>query len=354
MDERLHLKGLNGLRAIAAIGVVIRHTISKGLSIKAFVPLGLADFAVTIFFTLSGFLITYLLFLEKEKKEISIKNFYIRRILRIWPLYFAYLFTALIIIWLQGNAELPGPLPFYLFFAANIPSILHTHLPYLGHYWSLGVEEQFYLFWPWVIKKSKRPLKAIIIFTLIFLVLKLIARLYFFNHGNTVFLNALYITRFDCMSIGGIGALLCLKKNELFLKITTHRITEITGWLCLVVIASNRFFVTYFVNHEIVSAVTLCLIVNLSFNNRSLISLENKCFNFLGRISYGIYIIHPLIILFFKRTLPGLGLAPDWEGVLRLILVLIFTITAAWLSYAFFEKKFLNMKERFSIVKTSG
>ena len=90
MKESVHLKGLNGLRAIAALGVVIAHTAVIKLEFGDLIPTGLTSNAVTIFFTLSGFLITYLLFLEKEKKEINVKKFYLRRILRIWPLYFAF------------------------------------------------------------------------------------------------------------------------------------------------------------------------------------------------------------------------------------------------------------------------
>src|SRR4051812_16240676 len=102
MKKVLHFSGLNGLRAIAAIAVVFAHTTtglySFGLDCFIFgkYPDGnpkstlLAGFGVSIFFALSGFLITYLLLEEKRQKEINIKNFYIRRILRIWPLYYLY------------------------------------------------------------------------------------------------------------------------------------------------------------------------------------------------------------------------------------------------------------------------
>jgi len=204
MEERLHLKGLNGLRAIAAISVVVAHIHFRGSQFKGIWPQGLGSYSVTIFFTLSGFLITYLLLTEKKKAEISIRNFYIRRILRIWPLYFAYLLVAIILICIQTPGKLPGLLPFYLFFAANVPNILSTSLPYLGHYWSLGVEEQFYLFWPWLIKKPAHVFRAMIIFISIFFVLRLIARYLYIKHGYYIPINAFNHTRFDCMAIGGI------------------------------------------------------------------------------------------------------------------------------------------------------
>ena len=101
MEEKLHLKGLNGIRAIAAVSVVLSHVALPGIKLPYVLSIGgLAQYGVTIFFTLSGFLITYLLFKEKEQTAISIRKFYIRRILRIWPLYFAYLFKEKI-----GNQE---------------------------------------------------------------------------------------------------------------------------------------------------------------------------------------------------------------------------------------------------------
>ncbi|MFM7901642.1 MAG: efflux RND transporter periplasmic adaptor subunit, partial [Bacteroidota bacterium] len=116
-----------------------------------------------MFFALSGFLITYLLLEEKKKGEVNIRNFYIRRILRIWPLY--YLFVALTLIttfFFDVSFEYKSIL-FYIFLLANIPFIFGGHIPFLSHFWSLGVEEQFYSFWPWVVKKSKSILKITVI-----------------------------------------------------------------------------------------------------------------------------------------------------------------------------------------------
>jgi len=280
MKESIHLKGLNGLRAIAALGVVIAHTAAHKFNLRNFLPVGLASYSVTIFFTLSGFLITYLLFIEKERQPISVKKFYLRRLLRIWPLYFAYLLVAIIITYFQSPEKLPGSLPWYLCFAANVPAILMTSIPLLGHYWSLGVEEQFYLFWPWIIKGSKNVLAGVFGFTVIFLLCKLIVRLFFFNDSNTIYLHSFYITRFECMSIGGIGALLCLKRHGFFFKLTANKFTEIACWVCLSVVAADRYFVSPFVNHDIIAVVTVCLIVNLAFNNNAVISLENRVFDF--------------------------------------------------------------------------
>ncbi|MBK8300789.1 MAG: acyltransferase [Chitinophagaceae bacterium] len=177
----IYFPGLNGLRAIAAIAVVISH-ITLGLEEFDLDPhifgtfpdgqpmgLSLAGYGVTIFFVLSGFLITYLLQVEKESQAINIKKFYFRRILRIWPLYYLYFFLSVSVAIIYGLGISKTSVVLYTFYAANIPFILGTALPFLSHYWSLGVEEQFYLFWPWVLKKIKH-LEIFIISLIIILV----------------------------------------------------------------------------------------------------------------------------------------------------------------------------------------
>ena len=353
MDEKIHLKGLNGLRAIAALGVVWSHTGSSDFPFLYTLHLGLAQYSVTLFFALSGFLITYLLFVEKERTGISIKSFYIRRILRIWPIYFLYLLAAVISISIYHPGVLPGSLPYYLFLAANIPPVMLTSLPYLGHYWSLGVEEQFYLFWPWIIKKSTHVLKALIIFTAAFFALKLFFRFVYFQWGN---ITPLYVTstfRFDCMAMGGMAALLCLQGHRLFLKIVTHRITEIICWLSLGLMAADWFYITPMLNHELAAVVGIGLIVNQSFNKKPLINLENHFFDFMGRLSYGIYVIHPLVIFYYSRLINGIDLDPLLRSILAYGGAIILSTGVAWISYEFYEKRFLRLKVRFSQVNSS-
>jgi peptidoglycan/LPS O-acetylase OafA/YrhL len=351
MEERLHLKGLNGLRAIAAISVVIQHVELPGLQFSYLWPQFIGNYAVTVFFTLSGFLITLLLLKEKDKTEISIRKFYIRRMLRIWPLYFLYLVIVVTVFYLPGAEKLTGILPYYLLFAANIPNIMSMPLPLLRHYWSLGAEEQFYLFWPWLIKKSKNNFKSILLFIILIFVLKAAAHLISIKYHTVIFVNILDYTRFECMAIGAMGACLYLQKNKIFLWITANRFTEIICWLylCLTVYHGH----IRMVNHDTVSLVTVCLIVNINFNKRAFINLDNRVFNFLGRISYGIYIIHPLIMYALKQLLPMLNMPGIWEQVFFSFTVLLLTICVSWLSYHFFEKRFLLLKERFTVIKNT-
>lgn len=181
-SKTIYFPGLNGLRAIAAIAVVVHHTTLglKEFNLDPYIfgslqdgnPRGisLAGYGVSIFFVLSGFLITYLLQAEKDVRPIDVKKFYLRRILRIWPLYYLYLIISVITIIIFGLSLDIKPLLFYLFYAANIPFIIGTTLPFISHYWSLGVEEQFYLFWPWVNKKINHYIIPVIVLLIIILV----------------------------------------------------------------------------------------------------------------------------------------------------------------------------------------
>ncbi len=224
--KAIYFSGLNGLRAIAALAVVISHTtLALGdfnLNYSLIAPLLgpdnngwlLAGHGVTIFFVLSGFLITFLLLSEKDLQDIDIKKFYVRRILRIWPLYYLYFIICVGLIWYDQQSLPPNTILFYVFYAANIPFIIGSSLPYLSHYWSLGVEEQFYLFWPLVIKKVNKHLMVTII-SLIFLLLSS-KILFHFYCDNPVFSTGINVTRFHCMMIGALGALLYKQKHFLF------------------------------------------------------------------------------------------------------------------------------------------
>src|ERR1044072_3982975 len=214
MHKPIYFSGLNGLRAIAAMAVVISHiTLNLGeFHLNPFIfgsfqdgkpqGLNLAGYGVSIFFVISGFLITYLLQAEKEIQPVNIKKFYMRRILRIWPLYYIYLILVLATLLAFGIAINLKMLLLYVFFAANVPYVLDTALPLLAHYWSIGVEEQFYLFWPWLNKKTNALLTLTLALIIILLGAKISLHLF---HPGSLFEAALHVTRFHCMLIGALG-----------------------------------------------------------------------------------------------------------------------------------------------------
>jgi peptidoglycan/LPS O-acetylase OafA/YrhL len=358
MKADVHLKGLNGIRAIAAMAVVIFHI---GVALQDFgfasnMHTDLGGHGVSMFFALSGFLITYLLLIEKKKFiGINIKAFYIRRILRIWPLYYFYMFLTILTIFLYNEERLPDGFIYYLLLAGNIPYIFQFSYPILIHYWSLGVEEQFYAFWPWVVEKSKNFLRFLFVFTIVFLLTKFFFRyLYSVSDYKWPYL-ALTVTRFDCMSIGAIGAVFYLRKNKMFLKLTFSVAAQLISWGVIVLVLFNKFHVASVIDTELIAGLTVILIVNVSANKKTIFNLDKSIFNFLGRISYGIYVYHPLIIFFAAKWLKTF--LSSFEYMYKLIfvytLIPLCTILVAQLSYNYLEKKFLYLKTNFSRVKSS-
>jgi peptidoglycan/LPS O-acetylase OafA/YrhL len=294
---------------------------------------------------------------EKRKKGINIKNFYTRRILRIWPLYYLYLIISILTWIIFGLPFSKRTLLFYVFFSANIPFIFGGDLFYIGHYWSLGVEEQFYLFCPWIIKKSKSILKVI---TIICIALVLLKCVFWYAGGGSNHSNEnwpyliLHITRFQCILIGAIGAILYFQKNSLFLKITTKTIFQFLSWLIILLIALNKFHIIEFLDHEFISVVTIFLIIGQIEKTRKIVNLDISFFDFIGKISYGIYVIHPLIIFYLSKVMTFTDKTNVSSYLIVYFSVFMTTILLAYLSYEFFEKRFLFLKEKYSTVRNSG
>jgi peptidoglycan/LPS O-acetylase OafA/YrhL len=366
-DRVIYLPGLNGLRAIAALAVVFSHiTLGlgefglnnkiSGVDLKGNAKgLDLAGFGVTIFFTLSGFLITYLLLKEKEKTSVNIRNFYIRRILRIWPLYYLYFIVCLAVIFLYKINLSTSAIPYYIFLSANIPFIIGNTIPFVAHYWSLGVEEQFYLFFPQIARLSNKQLYIISVSLIIILLfLKFIFWIMYRKYGILLPFLAISVTRFHTMLIGAVGAILYYKQNLRFLSISTHKIIQAISWGVIFLLAINKFHLASVIDGEIISVITVFLIVGQITKRNNIINLENFFFDFIGKISYGIYVIHPLLIFIFQKYIGRFNSDSLINYIYVYLLVTSTTILFAYLSYEYFEKIFLKLKSRYSTVHSEN
>jgi peptidoglycan/LPS O-acetylase OafA/YrhL len=353
-NKKIYLPGLNGIRAIAAIAVVASHINhrSVGFGLPSMPLLDLAGYGVTMFFVLSGFLITFLLLKEKKlTNTINYKFFFIRRALRIWPLYFLYL---LILMLLFGVESFRGTLVYYVFFMPNFVNLavaeygvvpVSTALSEkIGHYWSLGVEEQFYIFWPLVIKFLNKYLFAFLLFfPIVFLLFKIALKVL----NSPVEIQAFFhYSRFGCLAIGGIGAYLYFNHIER-IKYFNSLFVQIICWSIMAFIASNNFYIYGIINHEIVAIVTVLLIFNQIHNPKPLISLENAFFDFLGKISFGLYIYNPLVIFFMQKALNNLSINTVLKMVLVYSSVFAALILISYLSFQYYENYFLRFKKNF-------
>ena len=364
-------EGLNSLRFIAAFLVLMHHceTIKSKNGLANFEWLGLfrnGGNAVTFFFVLSGFLITYLLLKESSKTgTISIKNFYLKRILRIWPLYFLLVFIGIIALpllfsLLNINYEMPYSLGetwyYFVFFLPGLVTFFFGH-HFLEPLWSIGVEEVFYLFWAPLFKFGKNKLLIILLLVILVKILLNLVGIFFIQ--NELFNYIVHTFQFEAMAIGGLGAYFVYVKGSIISKLLIYkRPFQIMILLTLLTYLSfhtnidnsvwNFFFKTPIFSSIILNMLFLYLIICISIVDNSIIKLRFKFLSFLGEISYGIYMYHMLVIfasiLFLKKYL--LGMSTLTSTLLFYAVITLFTITISTLSKYLFENFFLRMKNR--------
>jgi peptidoglycan/LPS O-acetylase OafA/YrhL len=376
--QPVYFPNLNGVRFIAAFSVLIHHTeqikFLMGLdNIYAhYFIKNLGKLGVGLFFVLSGFLITFLLLSEKNRRgDISTKDFYIRRILRIWPLYFIivilgfFVFPAIPIFdeplrnQYYFDADFFKRLPFFLLFLPNIGFVFYR-VPYLcSQTWSVGVEEQFYAIWPWIIK-SKNPVKTFIKLLLIFLTILGVAWLYIFKisdlseitkqkiqEGGELFFSQFRILT---MVIGGIGAYLIFAKKENILKILFRKDVQILVYSILILMLGIGFHFPG-LNMEFYGIFFCFFILNVSQNPKSIIYLEQKLIHYLGKISYGLYIYHPAVIVLCVNSIHyflGRNVNTTTFNLILYPSAILLTILVCDLSFRFIETPLLKLKDRFN------
>lgn len=343
----VYFPGINGLRALAALTVVTGHVTNAlgefGLQGR-FLPAAPA-YAVTVFFALSGFLITFLLLRERTiTGAIRLRAFYARRILRIWPLYFLYL--GLCFLW-AGDPN--HRLAYYVFMVPNVALSFDAILPLAVHFWSLGVEEQFYAFWPVLIGRSRHPASSILWVAGLVTLMRLAVRVLYGGWSNAY--GLMYVTRIDCMAIGGFGAWLYASQSDVCRRLTS-RMWEAAAWIALGLIVSDRIPIPSLFVHPMVAAIAVVIIVNQISSPRPLAPLENRPFDRLGRISFGLYVYHPLVIAVCATWFAGSHLSGAVHYLLVYGSVILLTVGVAALSYRFFESPFLRLGARYAVVRT--
>lgn len=323
MTSRPYFPGLQGLRVYAALSVIAFHA-GAGV-LNPFLLEG-GD-AVTLFFVLSGFLITHILLTEKGGTgTINLRRFYWRRTLRIFPVYFVgYLFGTVLIPLAFGHPAFP---PLVLFGLATFTTNLFSFELGFGvmwHYWSLGVEEQFYLFWSPLLKR--------------FPVLIVIGSVFVVKLGLFLWLTSpeaqsvLAFTRFECMAIGGLAAWMVYTRHAA-LRLIYSRVFQ---WTALVLIAIFAV-VDRPIAGWVLSVPVAILIVNLATNSRAVLLrfLEWRPLRTLGDWTYSAYIYHYPLQFALKSVVPSAYMLP---------VLAISAFAFAGLSYRWFEKPLLGLKD---------
>lgn len=366
IENKEYFGHLDGLRFFAFLAVFYAHTgtIFYGATLpggglfdiwKKFFIYG--SFGVNFFFVLSGFLITYLLLQEKARHgAISIKKFYIKRILRIWPVYFTALLFGILILPLLITKETYGILGatnpttsldaflYFFFFLGNFYQGLGLGLGPLsiGILWSVCIEEQFYLVWPWIVRWFS--IRKLLLITLSLIALSL---LYKFLWAEDRVAN--YYLPWSVGMDLAFGALLAIayfaKRQRAFMMGII-----ITLLSCVSIVAANDVSLESLrlMKTPILDCVFVIILLFFIRRAGSPKWRFGKTLAYLGRISYGLYAYHTICLMLTVHVLYRAGIMPleiskPMYATVS-ILALLLTIGTAALSSRFMEKRFLKMK----------
>lgn len=373
-SKRIYFPHLDVARFVAAFMIVIYHGyeawvgwygeigfLSSG-TYETLSPFGqlvdrfLRNFeiGVDVFFLLSGFLITYILLEEKKKfKKIHIWNFIVRRTLRIWPLYFLLIAAApFLVSWLDTDS------PNYLanaLFVNNFYAIKHQiwEFPF-AHFWSICIEEHFYLAWPFVI--AFVPRKHLLKVFAGMIALSAVFRIYLtYTMAEPWFSIYLHtISRMDVIIIGAVGGYFYSREPFHFRLHTMYRLGL---WIILIAALAiepavhwDSAFLAGFKKY-FYTAVIAVLLLDYNFNDRYRhVFGKNSVFHYLGKVSYGIYMYgNILLLIVMKKIIYG-------KGIDNLYLYFILLIGASLLvpvvSYELIERPVLKLKKRFARIQT--
>jgi peptidoglycan/LPS O-acetylase OafA/YrhL len=343
-------RSLDGLRGLAILLVLFFH--------YEYI-VGFGWVGVQLFFVLSGYLITSLLLKEKEHPfGFYLKRFYWRRTLRIFPIYYLYLLFVAAIFLLKGLPEdFPQLLPFLATYTFNFYPLVGTysyHDVFFTHFWSLSVEEQFYLMWPAVIYFCTRNQLKYVLIAIICtapIVRYLLAEVMLSN-GYDVSYTGQTVYRFtfgqwDGFAYGALIPVFSLQTSKWkmgpVLLMTSIGLAALGIWTNGYKIAALDLFqhVWTFTLWDFFFFILLLVVVKHNAVTEKLFG--NSVMVFVGKISYGLYVYHWFIMMSFNSFIRP-RLPNEFVG---LILYLAGSFGAAVLSYYIFERGLLSLKDRF-------
>lgn len=370
--KKIYFAHLDGLRFFCFLAVFLFHSFhtddpaiatDRGFNLVKHHLFGNGFLGVNFFFVLSGFLITYLLIEERKLKgKINIPNFWLRRILRIWPLYFACVFLGFVLFPLAkkmaGGIPVESANPWYYIGFINNFDYINKGLPDapgLGVLWSIAIEEQFYLVWPLVL--TVFPVKKYWIPFVIIIAGSLFYRAY---HDVPILHEMHTLSCIGDMALGALGAWLILERQSFYEKIVhlpkgiivLNYVLFIMIFLFRDEILLENHYIRIF-ERMITAFVILIIIMEQCFSRLSFYKMGNfKLVSGLGLITYSLYCIHFMVISAINGVMAKFGLNHHpWQIIfLHTSVALLITVIASKISYTYFESPFLKLKDKFSYI----
>jgi peptidoglycan/LPS O-acetylase OafA/YrhL len=348
---------LDGLRAFAVGVVLIEHYIPTTDPVRSALPWG--TLGVRLFFVLSGFLITGILYrcrLRLERGEVSLRStlrsFFARRFIRLMPIYYLYLVGC---VWM-----LPFGRKYLWVFALYLQNFLFAFRPavfdkLLAHFWSLAVEEQFYLTWPLVIllvptRMLKRVLCGFIVAGPLFRALGLL------TGATPMQIDMMMPSHFDTLALGGLFAVLAAGSEadrSLAARLRTAGLVIGLPLSAFAIFAQHReAYALWLLSAELGLGMTFAWVVTgaaIGFGGIGRRLLGGSVVEHIGRISYGIYVYHfnvPGLIRY--KIAPRLGLALPEAPWIKFAIYAAVTLVIASVSWQLIEKPINRVKSRFT------
>ncbi|HLP13686.1 MAG TPA: acyltransferase [Flavobacteriales bacterium] len=368
--QKLHFESLDALRFFAFLKVYLLHLPLHGdFPIFRYLKSG-GGIGVAFFFVLSGFLITYLLVHDKiAYGQISLKNFFMRRSFRIWPLFYLFVILAFALPWdlktdigfhMVGKGYEPD-WRFSFTFTENYNMLIHDNFPNttpLGVFWSLCIEEHFYIVW--MLAVFILPVRYIFGFLVSCFVVAWASRLAepFIWHNKDI-MHTTVFTNMDLFAAGGIVGYFVARHYEKFSARLNAIPTKIKwGYVLFVLLVvvfqrhvlPSTFEYRFDVIRPTIVALLFAGVVAVFVPKNSTVRIKSKVLNYLGSISYGLYVYHIVLLhMIFRFYLDHGLMLSDWPTVGFFILLTFGgSVLLSALSYTYVEKPFLKLREKIS------
>lgn len=377
---RRHYPELDGLRALAMLLVLWWHSsqwagnmapIDGKMSVAYFQVSIFGACGVSLFFVLSGFLITGIL-MDLSKHKNCLKIFYIRRSLRIFPLYYFSLIILMIMSLLYySDYNYSDHIYSYIFYFQNLKGLYWGDSPFrdenwllFEHFWSLAVEEQFYLLWPLFFLFIYRHLNFYMALSVMILLiaLSLYVRFDMTSEGEWRFAHISTLSRINALIFGAVLVYTLKVKPDIFKCF--QKISDIVTPLFPIVIIIfilyvsqlGELFLVYskyiILLGDIFSLFLLLYVLNRSSREGVIQSiLCSRFFKFFAQISYGFYVFHIPVLTVMQYHLQDYTSWNYWSyHAFLFFLGGGITLVISWLSYRYFEKPILNLKHKYAAV----